>query len=368
MPLRIKQDQARFRDIVRGRIKANLRQYLTRDELIGQQGKELVSIPVPGIELPHFRLEDRAQGGVGQGEGEPGEPLGPGDGDGEGSGAGSAEGRHLLEVGISIDELADLLGEGLALPRIQPRGADRLVAERTRYTAIAAAGPESLRHVRRTYKQALRRQLASGTWDPRNPVLYPVREDFRYRSGKAVPRPESNAVILYLMDVSGSMGDEQKAVVRMESFWIDAWLRRHYPGLRARYLVHDVAAHEVERDAFFRTRESGGTRISSAYRLALELVRADHPAAGWNVYVFHFSDGDNEGAEDTRRCVELLRDGLLPLVNLFGYGQVASPGATGGFLGDLRAALGGREELVLSEIAGRDGVHDSIRAFLGKGR
>ncbi len=366
MPLKIKQDHARFRDIVRGRIRSNLKKYIQQGELIGQQGKDLVSIPLPSIDLPHFRFGDREQGGVGQGEGAPGDPLSPGDAAGQG--AGSGEGQHLLAVDVTFDELADLLGEELALPRIQPKGIDRLVTERTKYTGISTSGPESLRHVRRTYKEALRRQIASGSYDPTHPVIFPVHEDRRYRTWKKVPKPETNAAIVYMLDVSGSMGDEQKEIVRIESFWIDAWLRRHYPGLRTRYLVHDTAAREVDRETFVRTRESGGTRISSAYQLAAGIVARDYPSDSWNVYAFHFSDGDNEGSEDTRRCLDLLQEGLLPALNLFCYGQVASPGGSGRFIDELRGPLGERENVALSEIQGREGILESIQAFLGKGR
>jgi hypothetical protein len=366
MPLRIKQDQARFRDIVRGRIKANLKRYVQQGEMIGRKGKDLISIPIPSIDLPHFRFSDRSQGGVGQGEGKPGDPLG--NQPGTGPGAGSAEGEHILEVDVTLDELADLLGEELALPRIKPRGAERIVTTRTRYTGISPTGPESLRHVRRTYKEALRRQIASGVYDPSRPVIVPVREDRRYLTWKEVPRPETNAAILYLMDVSGSMGDEQKELVRLTSFWIDAWLRRHYKGLVTRYLIHDVSAKEVDRETFFHTRESGGTRISSAYELALQVVERDYPSDGWNVYAFHFSDGDNEGSEDTRRCVELLKGKLLPALNLFGYGQVYSPSGSGAHLDELQSGLGTREDVVLAKIPDRAGIHGCIKAFLGTGR
>jgi len=365
--LKIKQDQARFRDIVRGRIKSNLKKYVQKGEMIGKQGKELVSIPIPSIDIPHFRFGERQQGGVGQGEGDPGDPLSAGEGEpGQGQ-AGQGEGQHTLEVDVSLDELADLLGEELQLPRIQPRGQDRIVSTRLKYTGVAPAGPESLRHFKRTYKQALRRQIAAGTYDPRRPVIVPVREDRRYRTWKQVPLPETNAVVIYMMDVSGSMGDEQKEIVRIESFWIDTWLRRHYKGLETRYLVHDAVAREVDRETFFHTRESGGTMISSAYKLCRELVQEKY-ASGWNVYPFHFSDGDNWSADDTRLCIEILKNDLLPVVNLFAYGQVESPYGSGQFVKDLQAAVGKEENVALSEIADKDGIYASIQQFLGKGK
>jgi uncharacterized protein len=367
MPLRIKQDHARFRDIVRGRIKANLKKYVQQGELIGKKGKELVSIPVPTIEIPRFRFGEKQQGGVGQGDGQPGDPLSPSEGQGTGQ-AGQGEGQHVLEVDVPLDELADLLGEELALPRIQPRGQDRVVSTRLKYTGVAPSGPESLRHFKRTYKQALRRQIASGAYDPRLPVIVPVREDRRYRTWKEVPLPETNAVVIYMMDVSGSMGDEQKEIVRIESFWIDTWLRRHYKGLETRYLIHDAVAREVDRETFFHTRESGGTMISSAYNLALQIIEAEYPTSNWNVYPFHFSDGDNWSADDSKACVELLKARLLPAVNLFCYGQVESPYGSGQFIKDLRDGLGQRPEVALSEIPDKDGILASIQAFLGTGR
>lgn len=368
MALKIKQDHARFRDIVRGRIKNSLRKYVQKGEMVGKRGKDFITIPVPTIDIPHFRFGERQQGGVGQGNGDPGDPLSPAEERPGGGQAGQGEGQHLLEVDVSLDELADILGEELALPRIEPRGKDRIVSTRTKYTGVAPSGPESLRHFKRTYKQALRRQIASGVYEWHRPVIVPVREDRRYRTWKQVPLPETNAVVLYMMDVSGSMGDEQKEIVRIESFWIDTWLRRHYRGLEARYLVHDAVAREVDRDTFFHTRESGGTMISSAYRLALEIIEADYPSSAWNVYPMHFSDGDNWSADDTRLCVELLRDRILPASNLFCYGQVESPYGSGQFVKDLEEAFGDRENVALSEIADKEAIYASIKTFLGTGR
>jgi uncharacterized sporulation protein YeaH/YhbH (DUF444 family) len=304
---------------------------------------------------------------VAQGEGEPGDPLSQQDADGKGK-AGQGEGQHVLEVDVSLDELADILGEELELPRIEPRGRDRIVTPRTKYTGVSPSGPESLRHFKRTYKQALRRQIATGSYNYLRPVVVPVREDRRYRTWKTVPQPETNAAVIYMMDVSGSMGDEQKEIVRIESFWIDTWLRRHYRGLETRYVVHDAVAREVDRDTFFHTRESGGTMISSAYRLCREIMESDYATSSWNVYPFHFSDGDNWSADDTRLCIDILKADVLPYANLFSYGQVESPYGSGQFVKDLKEHLGDFENVALSEIADKEAIYASIRTFLGKGR
>jgi len=360
--LRIEQDHGRFRQIVRGRIKQGLRQYITRGELIGKQGDRLVSIPLPSIDLPDFRFGDN-RGGVGQGEGDAGSPL-----DGGGSTAGDSPGRHILEVEVTLEELARMLGEELELPRIEPRSKRSIVSRKDRYRSVRRAGPESLRHFKRTYRKALRRQIISGTYDPRNPRVVPVREDRLYRSWTVTEEPQANAVVLYMMDVSGSMGDEQKELVRIEAFWIDTWLRSQYQHVETRYVVHDAVAREVDAHTFYHLRESGGTKISSAYELCRKLIQEEYPAEEWNIYPFHFSDGDNWGGGDTEICVRILSEDILPTVNQFSYGQVESPYGSGQFIKDLEENFGDIEHLVVSKIDGKDEIIDSIRTFLGKGR
>jgi len=363
MILGIEQDANRFRQIVRGQVKQQLRKFISNGEMIGRQGKDLVSIPIPQIDLPNFRFGSN-QGGVGQGEGEVGQPIGrgePGSGDGP---AGGDPGNHILEVELSLEELASLLGEELELPRIQPKSKNNVEGEITRFTGVRRVGPESLRYFKRTYREALKRQLASGTYNAYDPVIVPIREDKRYRSWKTYPKPQTNAVIIYMMDVSGSMTDRKKNLVRLTAFWIDTWLRAHYKSLQIRYLVHDAAAHEVDAPTFYHLRESGGTRISSAYELCQQLIEKDYNPYDWNIYALHFSDGENFGAEDDQRCVALLQEKILQEVNLFCYGQVR--GTSGPlFLDTLKTVED--EKLTSAKIDSDEEILDAIKAFLGKG-
>jgi hypothetical protein len=366
MYLKIGQDHQRFRQIVKGKIRDDLRKFLTRGELIGKEGKHLISIPVKGIELPHFRYGDNNDGGVGSGDAQVGDQVDGADGD-QGPG-GTAPGTHIMEVEVSLEELADILGEELALPRIQPRGQHTLTSEKDKYSGIRSAGPESLRHFKRTFRAALRRQIMAGTYDPDNPIIVPVRSDRRYRSWKTVKKPQSNAVIVYMMDVSGSMGDEQKELVRLEAFWIDAWLRRNYEGIESRYIVHDVRAAEVNRQTFFSIREDGGTKISSAFKLCRGLVEANYNPSEWNVYIFHFSDGDNSSESDSRECCRMLKEHLLSAVNMFGYCQVASAYGSGNFINVVHEQLDDVDNVVTSRVNTKDDIYDSLKAFFSPGK
>ena len=148
---------------MRGKLRENLKRHIARGELIGRQGKDLVSIPIPRIDLPRLRLGGGREGGVGQGNGEAGDPTsGKGSSPGEGGAgkAGQDEGEHALEVEMSLDELADILGEELELPRIESKGKATIVDQKDRYVGIRRVGPNSLRHNKRTFRMALKRQIA----------------------------------------------------------------------------------------------------------------------------------------------------------------------------------------------------------------
>ena len=96
---------------------------------------------------------------------------------------------------------------------------------------LRSSGPDSLRQYRRTYRNALQRMIAEGSYDPTRPRVIPVKDDYRFRMRKSSPQPDSSAVVFHMMDVSGSMGREQKEVVRIEAFWIDTWLKSQYDRL-----------------------------------------------------------------------------------------------------------------------------------------
>ena len=368
--LKIDRDQNRFREIVRGKIRQNMRKYITHGEMIGRKGRDLVSIPLPQLDLPHFRYGQNGRGGVGQGDGEVGQPVARGDqeGDAQGQAGSDPGGGHVMEVDISLQELAAIMGDELSLPRIEPKGKANISQEKAKYNSIRRVGPESLRHKKRTYIEALRRHISEGSYSADQPSIVPIKNDRRYRSWQNVPEPDASAVIIYMMDVSGSMTDEQKEIVRTEAFWIDTWLKSQYKGLERRYIIHDAVAKEVDEATFYHTRESGGTRISSAYKVAADLLERKFSPDDWNIYCFQFSDGDNWG-EDNRQAMSMLKETLLPKSNMFCYGQVESPYGSGEFKKSLVQAFGStHEKLILSEIEDKNAIYDSIKKFLGKGK
>lgn len=365
----IRRDHARFKKIITGKIKQDLRKYISKGDMIVRKGNNKVAIPMPQVDIPRFRFGDNSNG-VGQGPGKPGEEIGPSSQQKQKEGrAGNEPGEHPLEVDFELNELAAILGEELELPNVEPKGQERIEEEKRQYKSIAHQGPNSLINFKRSYKEALKRQIASGKYDSAQPLIYPIKKDFRFRTWKTVKALKANAVIFYVMDVSGSMGNEQKEIVRTESFWIDTWLRSQYKGLEIRYIIHDTIAKEVDEKTFYSSHESGGTLISSAYQECRKLLEQYYPRDQWNTYIFHFSDGDNWSEEDTKLCFDLMKNFLFPNINMFCYGQVESRYGSGQFLKDLKSYFQDKEKkLVTSKIENKEAIMDSIKEFLGKGK
>jgi uncharacterized sporulation protein YeaH/YhbH (DUF444 family) len=370
--MKIGNDHARFKKIVKGKIRKNLKKYISKGEMIGRVGKDKVKIPVPQIDTPRFKYDFGQTGGVGQGSGNPGDPVGPPQpGQGEPGEAGQGEGDHGIEVEVSIDELAEMLGEELELPNIEPKGDHQIENQSNKYTGIAPVGNNSLKHFKRTYKEAMKREIAMGNFDPHKPMVIPQRRDFRYRTAVPTNEPQAKAVILFLMDVSGSMGAEQKEIARTLSFWINTWLTKQYQGIESRFIIHDSSAKEVDKETFFSTTESGGTMISSAYKLCCDIIDAEYPSNEWNIYIIQISDGDNWSSGDTDECINILKTKLLPRINMFGYGQTISKYGSGQFMEDLKYNIkddGTFDNLMISEMETREDVISTIKVFFKDGK
>lgn len=338
--------------------------------MMGKVGKNSVSIPISHIDTPRFRYGDKQQGGVGQGKGKPGDPMGdPGDGEeGEGNEAGNEEGEHTLDVEVTIDELAEILGEELQLPDITNKGKKSVETDAHKYTGIKRIGPESLKNFKRTYKEALKRNISLGNYQP-GQLIIPIKEDKRYKAAAVKQDEAASLAIIHMMDASGSMGVDQKTIARSLVFWTNAWLRKQYgKKVSFTYIIHDTVAQEVDENSFFTISESGGTNISSAYKMCADVIEKKYPPSEWNIYAFHISDGDNYGTDDNELSCEILKERIIPSVNLFGYGQVDSAYGSGQFLPTIsRFGVDGENKVIAHRIENADAILGCIKHFFGGG-
>ena len=320
-------DQARHNERVKDAIKGNLGQVVGEESLITSDGKKIVKVPIRSLDLPRFRFDRGRKDHVGQGQGDSkvGDVLGqearPGQGPGRGKQAGDQPGVDYYEAEITVDELAALVFEDLGLPFLQPKGRALVPSEHVRFNEVRRTGPLSNLDKRRTIKENLLRNARAG----RSGFGGLTNDDLRFKTWERDVREECNAVVIAMRDVSGSMGEFEKYITRSFYFWMTRFLRTRYQQVEIVFITHHTEAKEVDEDTFFNLGESGGTKVSSAYQLAADICDQRYPTTEWNIYPFHFSDGDNWGEVDNQRCLDLV-SALLERSNAFGYGEIQEGG------------------------------------------
>lgn len=271
-----------------------------------------------------------------------------------------------LEVEMTLDELAQMLGESLELPFIEPKGDNQLQTRSSNRVTHRHAGLNQRVVFKPTYKRALIRSLSSGIPLEDLPTkAYPQKPDKVNRFFEDEPNPEANAAAVHIMDVSGSVTDEMKEMVRTEAFWIDTWLEHAYKGLIQKYIIFDAKAREVDKHTFYNTRESGGTRISSGLKEFKKVIERDLPPEDWNIYGFLYGDGDN-WIEDNKEAAQLIEE-LAEMVNLLGYTQTNGEYGRGDFIKIIEKLLD-RENIRAYEVNEKDDIPDALKALLGKSR
>jgi sporulation protein YhbH len=312
-------DQARHKQKVKEAIQKNLADIVSEQSIITSDGKKIVRVPIRTLEEYKFRFDPNDQQRVGQGDGDSkvGDVLERyGQGPGQGPRAGDQPGIDYYEAELSMDELAAMVFEDLALPNLEEKRLQELESETVRFTDIRKSGPFANLDKKRTIRENIKRNAKTG--DPHFGSL--KNDDLRFKTWDRDIRRESNAVVIAMMDVSGSMGTFEKYVSRAFYYWMVRFLRTKYDNVEIIFIAHHTEARAVTEEEFFTRGESGGTKASSAYQLALDLLEERYSPSNWNIYPFHFSDGDN-WPSDNELGSRLARN-LLSKSNLFGYGEI----------------------------------------------
>ncbi|MCX8072002.1 MAG: sporulation protein YhbH [Candidatus Binatia bacterium] len=324
-------DRLRHRQKVRQCIRENIADIVAEEAIIGKDGSRIIKVPIRGIKEYRFIYGDNVPG-VGQGEGqmEPGQVLRRGEGEEQGppERAGDRPGIDYYETDVTLDELVDIMFEDLELPDLERRKLRELPAQRVfKRKGYRRAGLRIRLDKRRTVKSKVRRRLAS----QRRAELvggdrFPFHEDdLTYRHMVPDLKEESNAVVICMMDTSGSMDTMKKYLARSFFFLLYQFVRAKYRNVELVFIAHHTEAREVTEEEFFHKGESGGTFISSAYQKALEIIQERYHPSLWNIYAFHCSDGDNFDADNPTAL--RLAEELCKVSNLFGYGEIKPLGS-----------------------------------------
>jgi len=152
-------------------------------------------------------------------------------------------------------------------------------------------------------------------------VPYIDKMDLKYRNTIQVPKPNTAAVMIALMDVSGSMMEREKEIAKVFFILLFLLLHKKYEKVEIVFVRHHHEAEECDENDFFHKQESGGTVVSEGLRVVNE-VADRYPSNQWNIYVAQASDGDN-WSTDASKCTSELEK-LLPRVQYFTYLDIPS--------------------------------------------
>ncbi|MFA8439065.1 sporulation protein YhbH [Pueribacillus sp. YX66] len=319
------QDQERHMEKVKDALKKNLPDLITEENIILSNGHGIVKIPIRSLDEFKIRYNFNKTKHVGQGGGDSQvgdvvarEPASYGQqGEaGKGEGAGDKPGYDYYETEVSFAELEEALFKELELPNLKQKDDQELVTEDIQFNDVRKKGLIGNIDKKRTILEALKRNAQRG-----KPQIAPIHnDDLRFKTWNDVIRPESKAVVIAMMDTSGSMGNWEKYMARSFFFWMTRFLRTKYETVDIEFIAHHTEAKVVTEESFFSKGESGGTICSSAYYKALELIEDSYDPKRYNIYPFHFSDGDNL-TSDNKRCLQLVNE-IMNVSNMFGYGEV----------------------------------------------
>lgn len=335
------EDRRRHRQMVEESIKKNLGSIIAEESIIGKSKDKTFKIPIRGIKEYQFIFgENRPQVASGKGDEEKGQKIPQRGQKGQnGDGAGNAEGDEIYETEITLEDLVQYLFEDLDLPFMERKKFSYLETEKSsKRLGIQRKGiPPRLSRKRSMMERIKRKQSMERALqeleEEQETTRFPFREeDLRYQRLKEDLKPESNAVVICIMDNSGSMYLSKKYLARSFFFLLYQFVRYRYINVELVFINHTTTAKEVNEDDFFHRGESGGTIISSGYEKALEIIEERFSPAVWNIYAFHCSDGDN-WPEDIERATQKAAE-LCKVCNLFGYGEITSSWANGSTMGD----------------------------------
>lgn len=337
-------DRARHRAKIRDSIRDNIADILAEESIIGKDKDKIIKVPIRSVKEFRFIYGENSPG-VAQGNGQtkPGDVVGqaePGSPDAAGQ-AGDRPGVDAFETDVTLEELVEIMFEDLQLPELQRKALRRIESDRaTKRKGYRKQGIRSRLDKRGTARNRLRRMFATTRSaqneeneppaEPETPTEGETRfpfhdDDMRYHYVTTDDKLQSNAVVICVMDTSGSMGTIKKYLARSFYFLLYQFVRMKYQQVELVFIAHHTEAKEVSENEFFHKVESGGTYISSGYIKALEIIQERYHPSLWNIYAFHCSDGDNFYS-DNERALDAARQ-LCDVCNLFGYGEIKPSGS-----------------------------------------
>ena len=231
---------------------------------------------------------------------------------------GNEKGEEFYEVELTLDELAKYLFDDLNLPDLEKKADASVLAEKIKRKGFRTKGIRARLSKKETLKNKIKRRnqaIKNKTFDPESDERFTFhQDDLKYKHIDIKYKPVTNAVIFFIMDVSGSMGKEKKFLARSFFFLLYQFIRYRYEKIDIVFIAHTTDAKEVNEDDFFQRGSSGGTFISSGLEKSLEVINERYNPSSWNLYAFHGSDGENWSEDNEKVYGKEMAEVFEPLV------------------------------------------------------
>ena len=359
-------DWLRHNEKVREAVRQHLPQIVAGADVLGG-GASTVRVPVRMLEHYRFRLRSsNEQQGVGQGQAKPGDRIGRPQQEGEqqrGQG-GNEDGTIQYTLEFRIDDIVDWLWDEMQLPNLEAKQGKAKEDDWTR-EGWDRRGARARLDRRRALKESIKRRGVQSAVGAEPPAF--TDDDLRYRQLAKREQPAMQAVVILLLDVSGSMGERERQISKTFFFWAIQGLRRQYRHLDLVFVAHTSEAWEFQEDEFFRVSGTGGTVASAGLKKVREIIDARYSPSQYNVYLFYASDGENFPSDQPQAHAAL--DELVGDCNYAGFLEVAP------LAGSMPDSEVGKLFLNLAEetdnvgafrVSGTDDIWNAVRHFFAR--
>ncbi|MCZ6894137.1 MAG: DUF444 family protein [Gammaproteobacteria bacterium] len=354
-------DWLRHSEKVRASIREQLPELISKADIVRSEGSQRLRVPIRFLEHFRFKLnDDMDHFGVGQGAASPGDILRPAQrpgGDPNKRSGGNESGGIEFVLELTIDDIVDWLWEELRLPYLQNKQGGVDDDEYTR-EGWDRRGARSRLDRRRSLKESIkRRAVVKG-----GPAI--IDDDLRFRQLIRRDRPAEKAVVFFVMDVSASMTQRDRQLAKTFFFWVVQGLRRQYRQLDCVFIAHTERAWQFDEQQFFEVKGTGGTAASSAFNLMLKSIADDYPPAGYNIYLFYASDGDNFSEDRDEAAAALSK--ICNMANYSGFVEIVTSGRDeeGTEMAKIFKAIEQKDDSVATYFLRNEAaVWDAIKAF-----
>ncbi len=356
-------DWLRHNEKVRDAVRQQLPQIVAGADVLSG-GASTVRVPVKMLEHYRFKLRNsQEQQGVGQGQAKPGDRIGrpQQEGDKQRGQGGNEEGGVQYTLEFRIDDIVDWLWEEMQLPNLEAKAGKAREDDWTR-EGWDRRGARSRLDRRRSMKESIKRR---GVQSPDAPSF--TDDDLRFRQLAKREQPTMQAVVILLLDVSGSMGERERQISKTFFFWAIQGLRRQYRHLDLVFVAHTSDAWEFQEEEFFRVSGTGGTVASAGLKKVREVIDARYSPSQYNIYLFYASDGENFPSDQPQANAALRN--LAGDCNYAGFLEVAplSGSAPDSEIGKLFVDLARENSSVGAYRAnGTDDIWNAVRHFFGR--